>query len=86
MKLQTDPITGRRVATFDNPATADYPAHTVQIVEYGEACRVGFRKGSDGWKDWGLGEGGFDATVDRFAKCPTFNPSGYREACKLGNS
>ena len=52
-------------------------AGTLQIVEllHGR-CHVGYKSADDGaqWRHWGQGEGGYDATVARFAECPTFNP------------
>ena len=55
--------------------TFEQPAGTLQIVEllHGR-CHVGYRAKGDRWRHWGQGEGGYNATVARFAECPTFNP------------
>lgn len=57
--------------------TFEQPEGTVQVIEllHGR-CHVGYKPSGDGaqWQHWGQGEGGYDATVARFTKCPTFNP------------
>ena len=62
------------------------PHGTVQIVELADGeCQVGYlskdteKELENGtatakWLHWGLGEGGYDATVERFKAEPTFNP------------
>ena len=54
----------------------------VQIVEISEGrCHVGYlpSDGSGRWRYWGLGEGGFDATVARFSSKLDFQPANSEE-------
>lgn len=49
----------------------------LQIAEIANGkCIVGYLSTEPDakWQHWGLGEGGFDATIRRFEACSTFNP------------
>lgn len=53
----------------------DLTGGIVQVVELSEGrCTVGYLPGDGrGWIHWGSGEGGYEATCERFASCWTFN-------------
>lgn len=65
---------GLRYAEIHHPAEDGWAGGTTQIVEgHDGRCHVGFKPGGDGdafgpprWRHWGEGQGGYEATRDRF--------------------